>query len=314
MIKANLKSGEAVRAKIFPNTDAHPPQRAFTLIELLVVIAIIAILAALLLPVLAKAKQKAQTMSCLNNLRQWGLALHLYTSDGSDGIPRDGTDENETYVTYSGTSVGPNTPGTPNDPSAWINLLPPLVGSQPLSYYYPLTGMTYQQKYPFPGNDVGKIWMCPSAMISPSDNTASGGFMNLGKYGFFSYRMNLDLKALEYIHTGYKSLGYPNMPKLSSIRNPTSVVMLSEAVFSPTLEAVTPEGVTIGSGSQRQAGTFPAARWTYFSWRHNLRGTIVFIDGHAETFRHDYVFNTNPTPDSRNEKDDGDIIWDMYRQ
>ena len=293
---------------------AKPALKAFTLIELLVVIAIIAVLAALLLPVLSKAKAKAQTMACLSNQRQWGLALQIYASDNGDIMPRDGTDAaSASYADYTGkggsATATTGNDGTPYDPYAWFNVLPPTVADSPLSYYYSQPGGNGPKKFPFPGNGLGKIWICPSIIVAPADTDSSSStyFLNGGIYGFFCYVMDLDLKLKSSVNNGVlgNSYVYPNMPKISSIRFPSGQVFLSESCFSPTLEN------WIGvSGPQN--GTFPASRWTYFAKRHNNHGSLSFVDGHSDIYQWSYIYNVAAPYPNRVEAFT-DIRWNPNR-
>jgi prepilin-type N-terminal cleavage/methylation domain-containing protein/prepilin-type processing-associated H-X9-DG protein len=115
-------------------------RNAFTLIELLVVIAIIAILAAMLLPALAKAKQKAQTISCLNNVKQWGYAFYMYEDDNNDIFPYEGS--------TGDISTGFNA-------NAWFNSTTPYIGSPRLADLY------LQGKPPIRGSK--GLFVCPNA-------------------------------------------------------------------------------------------------------------------------------------------------------
>jgi len=90
---------------------------AFTLAELLVVVAILAVLASLLLPALGNGKNKARSVQCGSNLRQWGLAFRMYASDNEDYLPRRGQ--------------GVQVLAVIDRPEDWFNALPAYFGSQP---------------------------------------------------------------------------------------------------------------------------------------------------------------------------------------
>jgi prepilin-type N-terminal cleavage/methylation domain-containing protein/prepilin-type processing-associated H-X9-DG protein len=111
--------------------------KGFTLIELLVVIAIIAILAAILFPVFAQARESARKTTCLNNCKQWGIAIRMYLQDWDDLYPMSWNDRAQygfdtmlfPYIKNKGVYDCPSNHVTPRDFGWSYDTIGPLPGS-----------------------------------------------------------------------------------------------------------------------------------------------------------------------------------------
>jgi prepilin-type N-terminal cleavage/methylation domain-containing protein/prepilin-type processing-associated H-X9-DG protein len=216
----------------------------FTLIELLVVIAIIAILAAMLLPALSKAKQKANQISCLNNQRQLALGIILYAGDSNEVMPSDASRIRD--------------PSTAPDMWIWWNGGAGLYGPDKSPILSVIKANT-------------NIFRCPMDNLPANQRESS----SLNRF-YFSYTMNGYLKGgVQLAGSGstYRS-GTFEARKLTSIRRPSEKIMLAE-------EPVSTRDIPVGFTTYADDGRW-APPGNTITTRHSKRGNANFADGHAQ--------------------------------
>jgi len=222
--------------------DKSGPHLAFTLIELLVVIATIAILAAMLLPALSKAKQKAYAISCLNNLRQLSLFNSFYLGDNRDTFPAHRDNDPANGIDWWGPMIASFGGGKTN-----LFLCPAIKGPQKLP-----DGSIW--KWAFDRDKVG--------------------------YGYNSFFLGLYSQSPQSITVGGIVFATAWWFKSTGVKSPSDTLVFCDS--DPSAAGFWSSSCWWPTACMNTVGSFDRRFEGVDAIRHGKRGNVVFFDGHSE--------------------------------
>jgi len=235
---------------------------AFTLLELLVVAAVVALLSVLVAGGVAHGKMAAQRVACMNNLKQWGYATHLYADEQEDILPRESAVDGINTWEMTGSSTSRD---------VWYNALAETLGVTTMARY----SQTPSSQHEFYSR--GNMFHCPAARFSPVAATYPNFSLAINSKLMFDYEKG----PPGAVDDGSDSRSL----KLREIQVPERTALFldggvpGEAMLCPFQAAYTGQ---------------PKAYASQFPGRHKNSGNILFVAGHVMTLPGIDVVDMNP--------------------